>query len=129
VEVVTENGGLNRMIGWNKPKCIDSGGFHILNFGCDCIADEMKERRNFSGARRKTLLKIAEGGAYFRSYVDGNLYCISPEISIQIQKRLGADIILAFDECTPFHSTRDYTVNSMNRSHRWEMRGLREFRK
>jgi queuine tRNA-ribosyltransferase len=128
-EVVAENGGLHRMIGWNKPMLTDSGGFQIFSLGCGCVADEVKGRRSFSGARRKTLLKVAEEGAYFRSYVDGSSHCISPEISIQIQKKLGADIVLAFDECTPFHTTRDYTANSMDRSHRWEMRSLREFRK
>jgi queuine tRNA-ribosyltransferase len=86
-------------------------------------------RRSFSGARRKTLLKIAEDGASFRLCVDANLHCISPEISIQIQREFGADIILASDECTPFHSTRDCTANFMDGSHRWEMRSLREFRK
>jgi queuine tRNA-ribosyltransferase len=126
-DIVAENGGLHGMTGWNKPMLTDSGGFQIFSLGYGCVADEIKGRRNFTDTRRKTLLKIVEDGAYFRSYIDGKLHCISPEISIQTQKKLGADIILAFDECTPFHAGRDYTANSMNRSHRWETRSLRKF--
>jgi queuine tRNA-ribosyltransferase len=128
VDVVVENGGLHKMIGWNKPMLTDSGGFQIFSLGCGCVADEIKGRRSFGDTRWKTLLKITEEGAYFRSYIDGSPHCISPEISTQIQRKLGADIILAFDECTPFHATRNYTANSMDRSHRWEMRSLRKFK-
>ncbi|MDR0680002.1 MAG: tRNA guanosine(34) transglycosylase Tgt [Puniceicoccales bacterium] len=127
--VVAENGGLHKMVGWNKPMLTDSGGFQIFSLGHGCVADEIKGRRNFMGTRGKTLLKISEEGAHFRSYIDGRTHCLSPEISIQAQRKIGADIILAFDECTPFHVDPTYTARSMDRSHRWEMRSLREFKR
>jgi queuine tRNA-ribosyltransferase len=126
-DIVAENGGLHKMIGWNKPMLTDSGGFQIFSLGHGCVADEIKGRRSFAHTNRKLLLKISEEGAYFKSYIDGHVHCLSPEASIQAQRKIGADIILAFDECTPFHVDRDYTARSMDRSHRWEMRSLREF--
>jgi queuine tRNA-ribosyltransferase len=120
--------GFHKMIGWKKPILTDSGGFHIFSLGCGCGADEVKGERSFNGARRKTLLKIVEESTSSRSYVDGNLHCISPEISIQIQRKPG-DRILPFNECTPFHSTRGCTANSIDGGHRWEVRTLQEFRK
>lgn len=128
-DIVAENGGLHKMIGWNRPMLTDSGGFQIFSLGNGCVANEIKGRRNFAGNCKKTLLKITEEGAFFKSYIDGSKHCITPEISIQTQKKLGADIILAFDECTPFHVTRDYTAYSTERSHRWELRSLQEFEK
>ena len=78
-------------------------------------------------ARPKSLLKITEEGAFFRSYLDGSLCFLSPERSIQIQQKLGADFILPLDECTPFHMKKDATAASMQRSHRWEFRSLQQF--
>jgi queuine tRNA-ribosyltransferase len=127
--IVAASGGLHKMVGWNKPMLTDSGGFQIFSLGCGGVADEIKGRRNFSSHCNRTLLKITEEGAFFRSYIDGTRHCLTPEISIQVQKKLGADLILAFDECTPFHVPKDYTASSMNRSHRWELRSLAEFKK
>lgn len=126
-DVVAENGGLHNMMGWQRPMLTDSGGFQIFSLGHGCVANEIKGRRNFGKHTKKTLLKITENGAFFKSYIDGSQHCITPEISIITQKKLGADIILAFDECTPFHVSEKYTERSMERSHRWEMRSLREF--
>ena len=119
-DIVAKNGGLHKMMNWERP---------IFSLGHGGVANEIKGRRNFSNHCCKTLLKITEDGAYFRSYVDGRKHCLTPEISIQVQQKLGADIILAFDECTPFHVDRKYTEMSMHRSHRWETRSLREFQK
>jgi queuine tRNA-ribosyltransferase len=87
------------------------------------VADEIKGKRS----RTATLAKISEEGAVFRSYWDGSMQSLTPEKSMQIQKELGADLVVAFDECTPFHCDKKYTEESMERSHRWEKRSLDEF--
>jgi queuine tRNA-ribosyltransferase len=76
---------------------------------------------------RRALLSINEEGATFRSYVNNRIEKLSPERSIDIQRKLGADIILVLDECTPFHVDKEYTYNSMLRSHRWADRSLLRF--
>src|SRR5438067_1306372 len=80
------------------------------------VADEIKRRR---GDRESRVLSIDEEGVRFRSYVDGAERFMGPETSMEIQAALGSDIALAFDECTPFHSGRDYTARSTERTHRW----------
>lgn len=124
-ERVAKLGGLQKFTGWNGPMLTDSGGFQIFSLGHGGVADEIKGRRE--GYVDKTLLKITEEGACFRSYIDGSKHWLTPEISISVQQNLGADIILTLDECTPFHSGRDYTARSMERSHRWEKRSLDAF--
>ena len=127
-DIVALNGGLHKMLGWHGPMLTDSGGFQIFSLGHGGVANEIKGRRNFSPHCNKTLLKITEEGAFFRSYVDGTKHLLTPEMSIRVQKKLGADLVLSFDECTPFHVSKDYTARSMARSHRWELRSLAEFK-
>ena len=73
------------------------------------------------------LIKVLEDGALFKSYIDGSNQLLSPEKSIQIQRDLGADLIVVFDECTPFNVDKDYTYQSMLRSHRWAKRSINAF--
>ncbi|MDR3317160.1 MAG: tRNA guanosine(34) transglycosylase Tgt [Puniceicoccales bacterium] len=127
-ETVEALGGLHSMMDWTGPLLTDSGGFQIFSLGHGGVAQEIKSRRG-SGEGRRTLLKVTEEGALFRSYVDGALHMLTPESSISIQRRLGADIILPLDECTPFHMDRSHTADSTRRSHRWERRSLEEFRR
>jgi Queuine tRNA-ribosyltransferase len=75
----------------------------------------------------QTLVGIDEDGATFRSYVDGTMIHLTPEMSIDIQRKLGADLIVVLDECTPFNVDKTYTAESMRRSHRWALRSLNEF--
>lgn len=103
----------------------DSGGFQIFSLGHGSVASEIKGKR--MTGRAKTLLKITEEGAEFKSYVDGSMHLLTPEKSIQIQQGLGADLIVMFDECTPFHVDKRYTEKSMERTHRWGLRCLSEF--
>lgn len=126
-ERVKRMGGLHRMMNWTGPMLTDSGGFQIFSLGHGGVAQEIKSRRQSLNA--KTLLKIDENGALFRSYRDGSLCQLTPESSIQIQRDLGADLILTLDECTPFHADRRYSEESTARSHRWEKRSLQEFRR
>lgn len=124
-DVIARHGGLHKFTGWNGAMLTDSGGFQVFSLAHGGVADEIK------GARRtettKSVLDITEEGVSFRSYVDGQRILLTPEISINVQRKLGADIILAFDECTPFHVDRAYTEASLARTHRWTDRGLRAF--
>ena len=126
-ELVEKMGGLHEFTGWDGPMLTDSGGFQIFSMGHGSVADEIKGRRTGSGERQKSLMKITEEGAAFRSYLDGAKLFLSPERSIDIQRRLGADFILQLDECTAFHVDREYTARSMAMSHRWGDRSLAEF--
>ena len=128
-DLIARLGGLHRFMGWDGPLLTDSGGYQIFSMGHGSVADEIKGRRSApaSGGREPTLLDITEDGATFRSYLDGRRLFLSPEGSIDIQRKLGADLILQFDECTPYHVDRDYTARSMALSHRWGDRSLAEF--
>ena len=126
-QIVQEAGGLHKFCGWAGPMLTDSGGFQIFSLGHGSVADEIKGRRK-SGWEKSTL-KLDETGAIFRSYVNGAKYLLTPEKSIDVQRKLGADFIVVLDECTPFHTTKEYTADSMERSHRWGKRCLKEFEK
>jgi queuine tRNA-ribosyltransferase len=122
-DLIARFGGLNRFMRWPAPIITDSGGFQVFSMGHGGVADEIKGRRRGSESGG-AILKIAEEGVRFRSYVDGAERFIGPETSMQVQAALGSDIALVFDECTPFHVTRDYTAQSTARTHRWLERCL-----
>lgn len=124
-DVVERMGGLHKFMGWDGPILTDSGGFQIFSLGQGSEADEIKS----SGARKQTplLQKLTEEGATFRSPRDGSYHTLSPESSIQIQRKLGADLIVVLDECTPYHVDRTYTENSLALTKRWADRSLAEF--
>ncbi|MBY0293318.1 MAG: tRNA guanosine(34) transglycosylase Tgt [Alphaproteobacteria bacterium] len=126
-EVVSQMGGLHRFMGWDGPMLTDSGGFQIFSLGHGSVAEEVKGRRQ--SLRPKSLLKITEEGATFKSYIDGKKHTLTPEKAVQIQRALGADLIVVLDECTPFHVDKSYTEKSMHLSHRWAERSLQEFQK
>ncbi len=126
-EIIEKQGGLHRFMGWNKPMLTDSGGFQIFSLGHGSVASEIKGKRLTT--RPKTLLKITEEGAKFKSYIDGRMHLLTPERSIQVQRQLGADLIVVLDECTPFHVDKTYTQRSMQLSHRWALRSLSEFQR
>ena len=115
-ELIARMGGLHEYMGWRRPIVTDSGGFQVFSMGHGSVAEEIKRRR---GDRESRVLSIDEEGVRFRSYVDGAERYMGPETSMEIQAALGSDIALAFDECTPFHSGRDYTARSTERTHRW----------
>jgi queuine tRNA-ribosyltransferase len=109
-------GGLHEFMGWSRPIITDSGGFQVFSMGHGSVAEEIKHRR---GERRNRVISIEEDGVTFRSYLDGSERFMGPETSMEVQAALGSDIALAFDECTPYHSDREYTLRSMERTHRW----------
>ncbi|MDR0555626.1 MAG: tRNA guanosine(34) transglycosylase Tgt [Holosporaceae bacterium] len=120
---IKKRGGLHKFMGWPGPLLTDSGGFQIFSLGHGSVADEIKGRRSGTS----NLIEINEQGAVFKSYWDGNVQLLTPEKSVETQRNLGADLIVAFDECTPYHSDKNYTAAAMERSHRWEKRSLEEF--
>jgi queuine tRNA-ribosyltransferase len=124
-DLVERMGGLHKFMGWDGPMLTDSGGFQVFSLGHGSVAEEIKGNRD--AARPPTLLKIGEEGAEFRSYIDGSRHTLTPESSIEIQRKLGADLIVVFDECTAFHDSRDYTARSMELTHRWAKRCLAAF--
>jgi queuine tRNA-ribosyltransferase len=125
-DLVARLGGLHRFMGWDGPIVTDSGGFQVFSMGHGTVADEVKGRPSSRGdaGRDGAILGIHEAGVRFRSYVDGTERFLGPEQSMAVQAALGSDIALAFDECTPFHVTRDYTARSTERTHRWLLRCL-----
>ena len=101
-ELVQRHGGLHGFMSWNKPILTDSGGFQVYS---------LAEAR-----------KISEEGVVFRSHIDGSKRMLSPEVSIRVQEALGADVIMAFDECPPAGSDRPYFEQSLARTTRWAKR-------
>jgi queuine tRNA-ribosyltransferase len=100
--VVAAHGGLHRFIGWNKPILTDSGGFQVFSLGA--------------------LRKVREEGVAFASPVNGDRLLLTPERSMEIQRVLNSDVVMVFDECTAFPSTREETERSMELSLRWAAR-------
>jgi queuine tRNA-ribosyltransferase len=123
-ERIEAAGGLHRFMGWERAIITDSGGFQVFSLAHGGVADEVKGS-NRPASEQGAVLEIAEEGVRFRSYRDGRERFLSPETSMGVQAALGSDIALAFDECTPYHASRDYTARSTARTHRWLERCLR----
>lgn len=126
-DTVEKLGGLHKMMGWNGPMLTDSGGFQIFSLGHGSVSNEIKGKR--TNHRPSSVLKISEDGARFKSYLDGREILLTPELSMDIQRKLGPDLAVMFDECTPFHVDKSYTQRSMNLSHRWGLRSLNHFKR
>jgi queuine tRNA-ribosyltransferase len=122
-QLIRRLGGLHRFMRWDGPIITDSGGFQVFSMGHGTVADEIKGTGK-KAAGGGAILAIEEAGVRFRSYVDGAEWFMGPEESMAVQAALGSDIALAFDECTPFHASRDYTARSTERTHRWLERCL-----
>ncbi len=101
-DILEKAGGLHKFMGWSRPILTDSGGFQVYS---------LSDRR-----------KINEDGVKFKSHIDGSTHIFTPERAIDIQRSIGADIIMAFDECTPYPCERDYAKRSMEMTHRWLLR-------
>jgi len=131
-EAIGALGGLHGFTGWTGPWFTDSGGFQVFSLGAGKIHGVGKIAPIFPGdvpmkPTGTSLVALSEGGARFRSVVDGSRVFFSPEEVIRLQRLLGADVILPLDECTsPFHD-RAYTRAAMERTHRWAERALAAF--
>jgi len=106
-DILKESGGIHGFSNWDRPILTDSGGYQVYSLA--------------------NTRKIEEEGAMFKSHIDGSKHTFSPENVIDIQRVLGADIIMAFDECTPYPCEKDYARNSMHLTHRWLDRCMKRF--
>ncbi|TSC83182.1 MAG: queuine tRNA-ribosyltransferase [Parcubacteria group bacterium Gr01-1014_19] len=134
--LVKKMGGLHKFMNWDRPIWTDSGGFQVFSLGAaiehggvsKIIKNSKKAEGEAEHATRERFTKISEEGVEFKSHLDGSQHFLTPEKSIKIQENLGADMIFAFDECTsPMHD-KEYTKNSMERTHRWARRCLKAFK-
>jgi len=107
LEILEKAGGLHNFNGWDRPILTDSGGFQVFSL---------------AGTR-----KLKEEGVTFRSHIDGSKHLFTPENVVDTQRTIGADIMMAFDECTPGTADYAYAKQSMERTHRWLQRGLKHF--
>lgn len=117
-ERIADAGGLHGFMGWERALITDSGGFQVFSLAHGGVADEVKGKGR-PGGDHGSVVSIDEEGVRFRSYKDGRELFISPEVSMEVQAKLGSDIALVFDECTPYHADREYTARSTERTHRW----------
>ena len=108
-KIIEKAGGIHKFMNWDRNILTDSGGYQVYSL---------------SNNR-----KINEEGVEFKSHIDGSYHFFSPEKAIKIQKKIGADIIMAFDECTPYPCEYNYAKKSMNMTHRWLKRCIKEFNK
>lgn len=99
LDILEQAGGLHRFMSWDRPILTDSGGYQVYSLS--------------------QVRKIREEGVTFRSHIDGSKHLFSPEYAIDIQRSIGADIIMAFDECTPYPCDYAYAAKSLNMTHRW----------
>lgn len=124
-DIIHQMGGLHKFMQWDGPLLTDSGGFQVFSLGEGTMANEIKGKKKAHD--NKNLLSISEEGTVFRSYIDGTLIKLTPESAMEIQRKLGADLLMQFDECTPYHVDKDYTARSMEMSMRWGDRCLKKF--
>lgn len=123
MEKLKKMGGVHKFMGWDKPMLTDSGGFQVFSLGRQQeIGKTGQNEQAGQAGTRKLGVKITEEGAQFVSHIDGTKHFFSPEDSIQIQREIGADIIMAFDECVSDHEEKKYVAASIARTHRWAKR-------
>ncbi|MEM0466708.1 MAG: tRNA guanosine(34) transglycosylase Tgt [Candidatus Thermoplasmatota archaeon] len=123
-DIIADHGGLHRFMNWNKPLITDSGGFQAFSLGLGKEHAVGKlffpgEEYTHSKPSGKSIVSITDTGIHFRSIYDNSRQFLSPEKSIKIQEKLGADMILALDECTSPLSSKTYTAQSLHRTHQW----------
>lgn len=121
-DLVKNLGGLHVFTGRNKPIITDSGGFQVFSLMYGSVANELKSRGCKNSSNQ--VLSITEEGVLFRSYRSGETLLLTPERSIEAQKKLGADLMVVFDELPPYHLSYSALLDSFERTHRWEKRSL-----
>jgi len=114
-ELIKEMGKLHKWIKWDKPILTDSGGFQVFSLG-------RQNQSHTKNCKTKIGVKIDDNGVRFTSHINGTKHYFTPEKAIEIEHNLGADIIMAFDECAPAESSESYFKSAMERTHAWLMR-------
>ncbi|NOZ36254.1 MAG: tRNA guanosine(34) transglycosylase Tgt [Chlorobi bacterium] len=109
VKILEQAGGLHKFMNWNKPILTDSGGYQVFS-----LSD---------------IRKITEEGVRFSSHIDGSKHLFTPESVVETERSIGADIMMALDECPPYPADYEYVKNSMGLTHRWLERGVKHFKK
>lgn len=130
-DIVDAAGGVAAFMGWRGPTITDSGGFQVLSLGVGfkkILAMESRTVRSDDviAEGKDRLAHVDDDGVTFKSHLDGAMHRFTPEVSMQVQHQLGADIIFAFDECTTLLNTREYQERSVERTHRWAERCVAE---
>jgi queuine tRNA-ribosyltransferase len=108
LDILYQAGGLHKFISWNRPILTDSGGFQVYSLA--------------------QIRKITDNGVRFKSHIDGSYHVFTPESNLEIQRKIGADIIMALDECVPFPSSYEYAKESLNRTLKWLKRGWKHYK-
>jgi queuine tRNA-ribosyltransferase len=127
-ETVAKAGGVHKFMRRDRPIITDSGGFQVFSLADISSEDgpELKSKRKRNEGGSGSLVKLDEEGTVFRSYINGQLIKLTPETSVQAQKKIGADIIIPLDELPPYHVTPERLRTSVLLSHRWMARSLQE---
>jgi queuine tRNA-ribosyltransferase len=130
-DVVDEAGGVGKFMNWNGPTFTDSGGFQVLSLGVGFKKVIAMDEKTFQADdviadKKERLAHVDDDGVTFKSHLDGSMHRFTPEVSMQVQHQIGADIMFAFDECTTLHNTRKYQEKALERTRLWAKRCLTE---
>jgi len=133
-DVLDEAGGIGKFMNWPGPTITDSGGFQVLSLGVGFKKVLAMDANTFRADdviahKKERLAHVDDDGVTFKSHHDGSMHRFTPEISMQVQHQIGADIIFAFDECTTLHNTRKYQEGAVDRTSAWAIRCLDEHKK
>ncbi len=133
-EIVDEAGGLGSFMNWPGPTFTDSGGFQVLSLGVGykkviAMDSSTVQADNVMATDKDRLAHVDDDGVTFKSHLDGSMHRFTPEVSMQVQHKIGADIIFAFDECTTLLNTRNYQEKSLDRTFAWAKRCISEHEK
>ncbi|NLA64448.1 MAG: tRNA guanosine(34) transglycosylase Tgt [Leucobacter sp.] len=130
-DIVDEAGGLGKFMNWPGPTFTDSGGFQVMSLGVGfkkviSMSAEANAEAEVIAKTKERLAHVDEDGVTFKSFINGDRHRFTPEVSMQVQHQLGADIIFAFDELTTLFDSREYQEQSVARTERWAVRCLDE---
>jgi queuine tRNA-ribosyltransferase len=137
-DLIAQAGGIHQFTKRvDKPFITDSGGFQVFSLAYGSVHEELTSKggelkragsksKHYRSDIGKDAVKVSEEGVIFRSYRDGSKFLLTPESTVQAQKKIGADIIIPLDELPPYHIDRNILAESVDRSHRWEARSLQE---
>ena len=133
-DVLDEAGGLAKFMNWTGPTFTDSGGFQVLSLGVGfkkvlAMDAQTFRRDDVIAGNKDRLAHVDDEGVTFKSHLDGSMHRFTPEVSMQVQHQIGADIMFAFDECTTLHNTRPYQELAMDRTYAWAIRCLDEHKR
>ena len=130
-DVIDEAGGVGKFMNWDGPTFTDSGGFQVLSLGVGFKKVIAMDEKTFQADdviadHKERLAHVDDDGVTFKSHLDGAMHRFTPEVSMQVQHQIGADIMFAFDECTTLHNTRKYQEKALERTRLWAKRCLTE---